>query len=592
MIRSLDPAVGIDLGTTFSVLAHLDADGRPRTVPNEEGDLITPSAVFFDRQAPIVGREALRAAELEPERLARFAKREVGQRQFGKSICGCAFPPEVIESLVLGKLKHDASLKLGQVSKAVVTVPAYFNEPRRKATQDAGRLAGLEVIDIINEPTAAAIAYGLERGFVSADGARGDRERVLVYDLGGGTFDLTLMEIDGGGFRAVAVAGDVYLGGIDWDERIARHVTEAFLRQHGVDLHQQPGEWERLMHVACDARLSLTTRTETLIPFSHAGRQVRLRLTRDELESLTGDLLERTRLTCRSLLKEAGVSWSDLTRLLLVGGATRMPMVQRMLAEESGLSPDRSLSPDEAVAHGAAIYAGMLLRQGPEALRGLSVRNVNSHTLGVLGIDPETRLTRRKVMIPRNTALPASVTRKFQTSKDGQKDVMIPVVEGGTDTGEGCTHIGRLAVADLPPDLPAGTPVRVTFLYGQDGRLTVQATLPAAGREAKLTLQRASGMSDEEFATWSAKIQAGLAFPETLPAPTAPDDEGPIDLDETQLAELDFEDDAQNGTASAANERGPLPAAGRAAPAAQDDSLAAFLRGLDNKNGPETKPPS
>jgi len=546
MTSSIESAVGIDLGTTFSALAHLDAEGRPRTVANEEGELITPSAVFFDREMPIVGREALRAAELEPERLARFAKRDMGQRQFGKSICGCAFPPEVIESLVLGKLKHDAGLKLGQFSKAVVTVPAYFNEPRRKATQDAGRLAGLEVIDIINEPTAAAIAYGLERGFVGTDGSTCGCQRVLVYDLGGGTFDLTLMEIDGRDFRAVAVAGDVYLGGMDWDERVARHVAEAFRRQHGVDLHQQPGEWERLMHAACDAKLSLTARTETLIAFSHAGQQVRLRLTRDEFESLTDDLLERTRLTCRSLLQDAGVQWSDLTRLLLVGGATRMPMVQRMLAEESGLTPDRSLSPDEAVAHGAAIYAGLLLRQGPESVGGLSVRNVNSHALGVLGIDPETRLTRRRVMIPRNTPLPASITRKFQTSKIGQKDVMIPVVEGGTDTGEGCTHIGRLAVADLPPDLPAGTPVRVTFVYGQDGRLTVQATLPAAGREAQLTLERASGMSDEEFQMWAERIRSGLAFPDGPPGSIALDDDGPIDLDETQLAELDLPDDANS----------------------------------------------
>ncbi|NLF67671.1 MAG: Hsp70 family protein [Candidatus Anammoximicrobium sp.] len=543
MTSAIESAVGIDLGTTFSVLAYLDADGRPRTVPNEEGELITPSAVFFDRQTPIVGREALRAAELEPERLARFAKRDVGQRQFGKAICGCAFPPEVIESLVLGKLKHDAGLKLGSFRKAVVTVPAYFNEPRRKATQDAGRLAGLEVIDIINEPTAAAIAYGLERGIVAADGSPRERERVLVYDLGGGTFDLTLMEIDGEGFRAVAVAGDVYLGGMDWDERIARYVGEGFSKQHGVDLRNQPGEWERLMHAACDAKLSLTARTETLLSFSHAGQQVRIRLKRDDFESLTGDLVERTRLTCRSLLKDAGVTWSDVTRLLLVGGATRMPMIQRMLAEESGLSPDRSLSPDEAVAHGAAIYAGMLLHQGAKAFRGLSVHNVNSHTLGVLGIDLESRLTRRKVMIPRNTPLPASVTRKFQTSKDGQKDVIIPVVEGGTDTGEGCTHIGRLAVADLPPDLPVGTPVRVTFQYGQDGRLTVRATLPAAGREAQLTLERASGMSEAELGAWLDRIQGGLAFPDAPPAAALPDDDGPIDLDETQLAALDDTDD-------------------------------------------------
>lgn len=585
MTRTLEPAVGIDLGTTFSVLAHLDADGKPRTVPNEEGELITPSAVFFDRQAPIVGREALRAAELEPERLARFAKREVGQRRFNKSICGCAFPPEVIESLVLGKLKHDAAVKLGSFSKAVVTVPAYFNEPRRKATQDAGRLAGLEVIDIINEPTAAAIAYGFERGLVHADGSYRERERVLVYDLGGGTFDLTLMEIRGWDFQAVAIAGDVYLGGIDWDERVAGHVAEVFLGRHGVDLRQQPDQWERLMHAACDARLSLTTRTETLIAFSDAGRQVRLRLTRDELESLTGDLLERTRLTCQTLLHDAGLRWSDVTRLLLVGGATRMPMVQRMLAEESGLQPDRSLSPDEAVAHGAAVYAGMLLRQGSAALRGLSVRNVNSHALGVLGIDPETRLTRRKVMIPRNTPLPASVARRFQTSKDGQKDVMIPVVEGGTDTGEGCTHIGRLAVMDLPPQLPAGTPVKVSFHYGQDGRLTVQATLPAAGREAQLTLQRASGMSDQAFASWSERIRAGLAFPDAPSASTLLDDEGPIDLNEDQLAELDFDDDVPEAAVSADGGHGPLGTPEATNPAVQDESLAAFLRGLENQRG-------
>ena len=538
------PVIGIDLGTTFSVVASLERSGMPQTILNAEGDLSTPSAVYFEQDQVVVGKEAVKAAVYEPESVLQHVKREMGKPFCDKPIRGTRLPPEVVQAAILRKLRQDAEHRLGNVQDAVITVPAFFNEPRRKATMDAGRLAGLKVLDIINEPTAAAIAYGVQAGFVSASGEARQAEKILVYDLGGGTFDLTLMEIDGRDFRAAAVAGDVYLGGMDWDERIARHVAEAFLRQHGVDLHQQSGEWERLMHAACDAKLSLTARTETPIAFSHAGKQLRLRLTRDEFESLTGDLLERTRLTCRSLLQDAGVQWSDLTRLLLVGGATRMPMVQRMLAEESGLTPDRSLSPDEAVAHGAAIYAGLLLRQGPEGLRGLSVRNVNSHTLGVLGIDPETRLTRRRVMIPRNTPLPASITRKFQTSKDGQKDVMIPVVEGGTDTGEGCTHIGRLAVTDLPPDLPVGTPVKVAFLYGQDGRLTVQATLPAAGREAQLTLERASGMSDEEFQTWAERLRCGLAFPGGPLGSIALDDDGPIDLDETQLAELDLPDDA------------------------------------------------
>lgn len=568
-----EPAVGIDLGTTFSVLAHLDADGKPRTVPNDEGEAITPSAVFFDRDAPVVGREALRAAEWEPQRLARFAKRDVGQREFGKSICGRVFPPEVIEALVLAKLKQDAGWKLGEFHKAVVTVPAYFNEPRRKATQDAGRLAGLEVIDIINEPTAAAIAYGLEQRFFAADGSANSRERVLVYDLGGGTFDVTLMEIAGADFRAVAIAGDVFLGGIDWDERIARHAADAFRQAHGLELRDQPGAWDRLLQAANDAKHALTSRSETLIPIACDGKQLRLRLTRTEFESLTGDLLERTRLTCRNLLDEAGTAWSEITRLLLVGGATRMPMIQRMLAEESGRQPDRSLSPDEAVAHGAAIYAGLLLQHQQAAVRGLSVRNVNSHALGVLGIDLETRLTRRKVMIARNTPLPAAVCRKFQTSKDGQHDVVIPVVEGGTDTGEGCAEIGRLLVTDLPPDLPVGTPITVAFQYGQDGRLTVQATLPAAGKQAQLTLARASGMSDEDLDRWAQLMSDGLAVPEDRPGKSAGDE--PSDMAALPAESPRADNRASHAVVLPGEETPPLSP--RGAPQA-DDALAAFLQ--------------
>ncbi len=564
-----EPAVGIDLGTTFSVLARLDADGRPRTVSNAEGESLTPSAVFFDRDAPVVGREALRAADFEPRRVARFAKRDVGQRHFGKSICGCAFPPEVIESLVLAKLKQDAELTLGEFSKAVVTVPAHFNEPRRKATQDAGRLAGLDVIDIINEPTAAAIAYGLEHRFLAPDGAARAHERVLVYDLGGGTFDVTLMDIDRLDFRAVAIAGDVRLGGIDWDERIARRAAEAFRTEHDVDLCELPDEWERLMQAASDAKHALTSRMETTISIAHDGRQTRLRLTRADFEALTGDLLERTRLTCRDLLNEAGIAWRDVTRLLLVGGATRMPMIQQMLADESGRQPDRSLSPDEAVAHGAAVYAGWVLQHDRPGLRGLSVRNVNSHALGVLGVDLETLLRRRKVMIARHTPLPAAVIRRFQTSKQGQRDVVIPVVEGGTDTGEGCTQIGRLLVTDLPPDLPVGTPIDVGFRYGRDGRLTIHATLAAAGREAQVTLWRAAGMSEDAIAQWSAQMSAGLAVPDVArSAPAEPSDHAATPGEPSPALLAFAADDSDH--AAAPDEQ---------ADAGVDESLAAFLRG-------------
>jgi molecular chaperone DnaK len=253
-----------------------------------------------------------------------------------------------------------------------------------------------------------------------------------------------------------------------------------------------------------------------------------------------------------------------------------MPMIQRMLAEESGLPPDRSLSPDEAVAHGAAIYAGMLLNHRNEAIRRLSVRNVNSHTLGVLGIDPEARLTRRKVMIARNTPLPASVTRKFQTAKDGQRDVMIPVVEGGTDTGEGCTHVGRLVVADLPPDLPVGTPVKVMFQYGQDGRLTVQASLPAAGKEAQLTLARASGMSDEELAKWSEEMHAGLAVPDGASSFAVA---GPLDPRAAQPAQPDQAGDGAGHAVVFTSDQVDRPMA------CPDDALAAFLQNAGKRIG-------
>lgn len=522
MTTPSEPIVGIDLGTTMSVVAHLDGDGKPRTVPNDEGELTTPSVVFFDRSTVVVGREAVKGAELEPLRAATFAKRDVGKTRFHKKIMGREFPPEVMQALILRKLKHDAELKLGTITKAVVTVPAYFNEPRRKATQDAGRMAGIEVIDIINEPTAAAIAYGFEKGFVSPDGSAARRERVLVYDLGGGTFDATLMEIDGNQFRAVATDGDVLLGGGDWDERIAARFAEVFASEHGLDLKADEGAWERLLHAAHDAKHSLSARDETSVAFLHAGKGSKYRLTRAEFESLTADLLDRTRLTIRQLLRDAQLAWSDVTRLLLVGGSSRMPMVQQMLEQESGVKPDRSLSPDEAVAHGAAIYAGLLLNAGHKPLTGMSVRNVNSHDLGVMAVDQATMRPKRRIMIPRNTQLPAEVTKDFYTARAGQPNVPVSVVEGGTDSGSGSTAIGTCLIDNLPADLPAKTPVRVTFRYGQDGRLHVEASLPSADKKAGTTIQRTSGIPENLLVSWTTWLQTAPGLPDPQPAAAAP----------------------------------------------------------------------
>jgi molecular chaperone DnaK len=502
--------VGIDLGTTFSVIAHLDPAGRPWTIPNSEGDLITPSAVFFDGNNVIVGKEALKAAVVAPEDVAQFMKREMGCKVYGKPIHGEHIPPEVIQSFILDKLRRDATLKLGEFRKVVITVPAFFNEPRRKATQDAGALAGLDVIDIINEPTAAAIAYGVQQGFLSARGEAKQHEKILVYDLGGGTFDVTLMEIDGNHYNAIATAGDVYLGGIDWDCRIADYVADQFAKKNrGINPREHPAGFQRLLREADDAKRTLSVREQTTIIFEHAGDMVQVPLTRKQFEEMTADLLDRTRFTLVNLMQERGLKWEDITRLLLVGGLTRMPMVQRMIEDLSGKKPDRSLSADESVAHGAAIYAGLLMAAKGSDHPEFVVRNVNSHNLGVLGIEKSTGLHRNHVMIPRNTQLPATNTARFVTHEANQTAVAVKVVEGGDASGNDATHIGKCIVRNLPPGLPAHTPIDVTFRYGQDGRLTVKAKLPGLNKEATSEIQRSAGMTAEIMKNWNQRIQNG-----------------------------------------------------------------------------------
>jgi molecular chaperone DnaK len=507
-----DIAVGIDLGTTFSALAYLDKAGRPITQTNSEGELTTPSVVFFDQDAVIVGSEAAFAGESDFTRLARTAKRDMGRGTFRKSVLGSYLPPEVIQSFVLERLKRDAELKLGPINKAVITVPAYFNEPRRKATQDAGELAGLEVIDIINEPTAAALAYGVQRGFLNEKGAAFEREVVLVYDLGGGTFDVTLMEIVENQYNTIATAGDVHLGGIDWDQRIFEYASAEIERNHGLTIEQDSTFQERILSQCVRAKKSLTARNETVIRVEHSGNRYAVPIQRRQFEELTADLLERTRLTTEKLLRDSQIQWRDLTKLILVGGSTRMPMVLNMLESYSGVQVDRTLSPDEAVAHGAAIYAGILLKHGGNILSGLSIANVNSHDLGVMGIDPETRTPRRKVVIPHNYRLPAQAAKKFQTSKDGQQQVVVQIVEGGTDEGFGATTIGKCVVSDLPANIKKGTEVLVSFSYSQAGRLDVTATIPSLGRSVNSTIDRASGMTREDIEFWKQKLSQGVGF--------------------------------------------------------------------------------
>ncbi|MEX0712008.1 MAG: Hsp70 family protein [Pirellulales bacterium] len=506
-VRGTTPAVGIDLGTTYSVVAHLDHQGRPASIPNSNGDILTPSVVLFDRDGTVVGKEAVLAAPLEPHKVADCVKRDMGAKQYRKAINGEFLPPEVISSYILRRLKADAEKKLGPLTKAVITVPAYFDETRRRATMDAGRLAGLEVLDILNEPTAAAIVYGYQEGFLDSAGqVRGEGPmRVLVYDLGGGTFDVTVVEMSGQSFKAIATDGDVRLGGKDWDEKLVEVAAERFKEQHHVDPRTDPESAQDLWNAAELAKKTLSERAKATMVVHHLGTRLKVEVTRDQFEELTAALLMRTRTTTEIVVMQAGLSWNQIDKVLLVGGSTRMPMVIRMLTELSGKRLDRSVSADEAVAHGAALYADLMLqRQGTGGGHTqFSVTNVNSHSLGVVGVDPVTGRRVNRIIIAKNTPLPHSAAGRFKTFRANQPNVRICVLEGESEVPEACTEVGVCVIRDLPPNLPAGWPVEVRYTYRDNGRLQVAAKL--VGHEATVTTEfvRDNKLSDDDLMLWA-----------------------------------------------------------------------------------------
>ena len=510
--------VGIDLGTTYSVLAWADAAGHVDAIPNREGFATTPSVVFFEGSNIVVGREAARAALIEPEKAAEGFKRDMGQPYHSKRVCGQQMRPEVLSAYVLKKVKEDAERRLGPVSDAVITVPAYFDDVRRKATQDAGKMAGLGVVAVVNEPCAAALWYGysqgenVQRGMVS-----------LVYDLGGGTFDATLMRALGPNeFQTLATDGDVMLGGRDWDQRLLNHVATEFLRTAGADPREDDSAYQELaLHVE-EAKRALSARNAVSIPVSHAGQRLRVPVDRAKFHELTADLLARTQSTIELLLAEAGVSWSQIDRILVAGGASRMPMVTDMLARLSGRKPDSTLDPDLAVAKGAAVYAASLRARsggGPapyspaaaQRLARLEHRNVNSHSLGVEVENDETGRRENFAVIARNSPIPCRKSAVFGLSAPSSEAVnrlRVTVLEGDARDPEACTRIGTCVIEDLPPGLPEGSPVEVNFAYSADGRIEVDAVATDVGRRATVRIDRPGGLTTQDVLRHASDVQA------------------------------------------------------------------------------------
>lgn len=478
--------IGIDLGTTNSVVAVKEGDNIT-VIPNAEGSRLTPSVVAFTKEGErLVGQLAKRQAIINPERTIMSIKRKMGS-DYKVVIDGKAYTPQEISAMILQKLKHDAEEYLGEpVTKAVITTPAYFTDAQRQATKDAGEIAGLEVVRIINEPTAACLAYGVNRE---------GEHKILVFDLGGGTFDVSILDVGEGVFEVLATSGDNHLGGDDWDQRIVDWMIAEFKKREGVDLSQDRMALQRLREAAEKAKVELSSMPETTIslPFITATntgpKHLELTLTRAKFEEMTADLLERVVGPVQRALSDAGLTPNEVDKILLVGGATRMPMVQRKIRELLGKEPTKGINPDECVAVGAAIQAAILAGEHKDiVLVDVTPLSLGVETLG--GVFTK--------IIDRNTAIPVSKSQVFTTAADNQTQVEIHVLQGERPMAADNVTLGRFVLDGIPP-APRGVPqIEVTFNIDVNGILNVTAKDKATGRSQHVTIH-SSRLSEAEI---------------------------------------------------------------------------------------------
>ncbi len=505
--------VGIDLGTTFCAVSHLDDRGRPVSIPNRDGEVLTPSAVFLTGAGDaVVGQPALDVALEQPEKVATMIKRQIGRPDYGREVAGRKFRPETLSAVILRKLVMDAERHVGPITEAVITVPAYFDDTRRQATIDAGRIAGLEVLDIIDEPSAAALAYAFQQS-ASANLPPGELppnapKTVLVYDLGGGTFDVTLVRLGKKRFQVLGIEGDVRLGGKDWDDRLVNYVAELFLKRHGSDPRTDPQSLAMLQASSERAKRTLSKVDPATITCTHDGKKMTAPISREQFDTLTRDLLLRTKMTTQSVLNQANLKWTDIEKVLMVGGSTHMPTTGEMLRDLTGQEPDRSLAVSEVVARGAAVHAGIAAAR--KAARGGTLSpnptladiveiSVNAHSLGVEVRQAESKINNKLVV--KNTQLPAAVSRVYYTAAENQNRVRVRVLQGEAQQAEACIPVGECWVEGLPANLPKGSPIQVRCGVAANGLIEVMALDMTSGKVAKTSIHRSGGLGDAEIAT-------------------------------------------------------------------------------------------
>ena len=479
-------AVGIDLGTTNSVVAVLEG-GEPTVIANAEGNRTTPSIVAFKSEEVLVGELAKRQAITNPDNTIRSIKREIGT-SWKQEFEGNEYTPQEISARILQKLKRDAESYLGEdVTEAVITVPAYFNDAERQATKEAGKIAGLNVLRIINEPTAASLAYGLENS---------EDQKILVYDLGGGTFDVSVLEISEGVFEVKSTAGDSKLGGDDWDQKVMDWLVEKFKSSTGIDISTDNMAMQRIKEGAEKAKIELssTNETEVNLPFitaNDAGPQHLLeKLSRSEFEKITSDSVERTKSPVNKAIEDADLSYSDIDHIILVGGSTRIPSIQALVKNMTGKDPHKGVNPDEVVASGAAIQAGVLKGDVKDVL----LLDVTPLTLGV-----ETKGGIVAKMIERNTTIPTKRSETFTTAEDGQTEVEIHVLQGEREMASGNKSLGKFKLTEIPT-AKQGTPqIEVTFDIDANGIVNVNAKDLGTGKEQNITITGGTALEDDEI---------------------------------------------------------------------------------------------
>lgn len=469
-------AVGIDLGTTFSAIAHVNRHGVPEILHNAEGDRITPSVVLFDNDEIIVGNYAKQVAVAVPDQVVEFIKRHMGDPDFRFEYGGRTWTPEEVSSYILGKLKHDAELRLGHpVDQAVITVPAYFRDQQRRATIRAGEKAGLEVLKLINEPTAAAFAYGLANA--------GKSMRTLVFDLGGGTFDVTVVEIAGNEINAVATNGDPMLGGKDWDDILVRYAAQAFEERHGVDPLTDLVAAHDLRQKCVSAKLSLSRRPKINLFYDFEGRILRLEITQERFEDLSQGLLARCENLTREVLEAARLDAQDIDTVLLAGGSTRMPMVRRLIKELFNKDPATDINPDECVALGAALTAALesAHRAGEKPPVDIRTHDVTSHSLGMV-VYRDGELVNSPI-IRRNSRIPCERTRDdYVNTHDGQTTMDLWLVQGEETDPLACNVLGHFEFYGIPPRASGDSRLAVTYRYNANGIVEVEAMDLSSGQ--------------------------------------------------------------------------------------------------------------